>query len=239
MTIAQQDISRILDQPVQTSSGEKIGKAGQVYVDDRTGEPAWVTVNTGLFGSKQSFVPLAKARVDEGGLTVGYDKDRVKDAPQVDGEEHLSPQQEEQLYRHYRLEYGADDSAPAASGSATDDATRSEERLNVGTRRQERGRARLRKHVVTEQQHVSVPITREEVTVEREPITASDREAALPGHELSEEEREVVLYEDAPVVEKETVPVERVRLAKTQVTEQAQLSEEVRSEHIEVDRDPL
>ena len=90
--------------------------------------------------------------------------------------------------------------------------TRSEERLNVGTRTEEAGRARLRKHVVTEQQTVNVPVTREEVTIEREPITEANADQAFDGPAISEEEHEVVLHEERPVVEKEAVPVERVRL---------------------------
>jgi uncharacterized protein (TIGR02271 family) len=122
------------------------------------------------------------------------------------------------------------------SGPTTDDAmTRSEERLNVGTQRQESGRVRLRKHVVTEQQTVTVPVTRDEVRVEREPITDANRGDALDGPELSDEEHEVVLTEERPVVEKETVPVERVKLGKETVTDQQQVTEDVAREEITTD----
>jgi uncharacterized protein (TIGR02271 family) len=90
--------------------------------------------------------------------------------------------------------------------------TRSEEHLRVGTEQVEAGRARLRKYVVTEQQSVQVPVSREEVRVEREPITDANRGDALSGGQITEEEHEVVLHAERPVVETEAVPVERVRL---------------------------
>jgi uncharacterized protein (TIGR02271 family) len=113
--------------------------------------------------------------------------------------------------------------------------TRSEERLRVGKEQVETGRARLRKYIVTEDVQTTVPVSREEVRIEREPITEANRDAAVAGPDLSEEEHEVTLTEERPVVGKETVPVERVRLGKEQVTEEKQVSEQVRKEQIETD----
>src|SRR5918995_3639038 len=99
------------------------------------------------------------------------------------------------------------------SGPTTDQAmTRSEEELHVGTETRERGRARLRKYVVTENVTQTVPVSREEVRVEREPITEANAPAAHDGPAISEEEHEVVLHEERPVVGKETVAKERVRM---------------------------
>ncbi len=113
--------------------------------------------------------------------------------------------------------------------------TRSEERVNVGTERQATGRVRLRKYVVTENVTQTVPVEREEVRLEREPITDANRSAALSGPDISEEEHEVILHEERPVVDKETVPVERVRLNKETVTDDVTIDEEVRKERIESD----
>ena len=113
--------------------------------------------------------------------------------------------------------------------------TRSEERLDVGTEREQVGRARLRKYVVTEQEQVSVPVTREEVRLEREPITDHNRDAAYAGPDLTESEHEVTLHAERPVVQTETVPVERVRLGKETVTEEQRIDAEVRKERIEAD----
>jgi uncharacterized protein (TIGR02271 family) len=122
------------------------------------------------------------------------------------------------------------------SGPTTDDAmTRSEERLNVGTERQAAGRVRLRKYVTTENVTRTVPVQREEVRLEREPITEANRGAAMSGPDISEEEHEVTLHEERPVVEKETVPVERVRLDKDVVTDDVTVNEQVRKERIETD----
>ncbi len=122
------------------------------------------------------------------------------------------------------------------SGPETDEAmTRSEEDLRVGTERREAGRARLRKYIVTEDVTTTVPVEREQVRVEREPITDANVGEAMSGPELSEEEHEVVLHEETPVVDKEVVPKERVRLEKDVTTEQQRISEEVRKEQIETD----
>jgi len=122
------------------------------------------------------------------------------------------------------------------SGLTTDDAmTRSEEQLRVGTERVEAGRARLRKYVTTETETRTVPVSREEVRVEREPITDANMPKAMDGPAISEEEHEVVLTEERPVVAKEAVPVERVRLDTETVTEQATVTEEVRKEQIDMD----
>ena len=122
------------------------------------------------------------------------------------------------------------------SGPTTDDAmTLSEERLNVGTRREEVGRARLRKYVVTENVTQTVPVEREEVRIEREPITDANIGNAMDGPAISEEEHEVVLHAERPVVEKEAVPVERVRLDKQIVSEQEKVSDTVRKEAVEID----
>lgn len=249
----------VIGSTLYTQDGDKIGKVGQVYLDDQTQEPEWATVNTGFFGSNESFVPLAEADFKGDELRVPYSKDQIKNAPNVSVEQgHLPQDEEAALYRHYGLQYSewqSDSGLPSGtadtgyttgqsygtegrdtSGPTTDDAmTRSEERLRVGTERQAVGRARLRKYVVTENVQQTVPVTREEVRVEREPITDANRDAALSGPDISEEEHEVTLTEERPVVQKETVPVERVRLAKEQVTGEEVVSDQVRREVIETE----
>jgi uncharacterized protein (TIGR02271 family) len=292
-------ISRVIGKDVYDQSGDKIGSASEVYLDDDSGQPEWVTVRTGLFGTKESFVPLRDADLTDEGLRVPVSKSQVKDAPKIDTDGHLSPQEEQELYRYYGLGSGqgamtdtamtdtttqsttgtttgtaglagtagtsgvADtagtgglagaaghtdrdrdgirDDVPGAvghdtSGPTTDDAmTRSEERLDVGTRSEEVGRARLRKYVVTENVSETVPVSREEVRVEREPITDANVGNAMDGPAISEEEHEVTLHAERPVVEKEAVPVERVRLDKETVSDQERVSADVRKEEIEVD----
>ncbi len=244
---------------VVSTNGQKIGGIGQVYVDDSTGEPSFVTAKTGLFGTAESFVPLQDATTEGNDIRVSYTKDEVKDAPRVDPDGDITPAEEQRLYAHYGLssrggytsrteragvsgtrDYDRRDDTRGydTSGPSTDDAmTRSEERLNVGTRKEEAGRARLRKYVVTENVTQTVPVSREEVRVEREPITDKNVGAARSGPDISEEEHEVVLHQERPVAEKEAVPVERVRLGTETVTDQETVSEDVRKEQIDTDLD--
>ena len=309
MPITESDLTGLRNGNVVTTSGDKIGSIGQIYLDDQTGEPSFVTANTGLFGTSQSFVPLQGASVRDGDIVVDYDKDTVKNAPRIDDDGKLSPEEEDRLYEYYGLgagttqstdydrtgdayattggvttgtttgadyDRGADDSGADrsvgdrvrdavtsdsgadggadrgadydagadrtvghdTSGPTTDDAmTRSEERLNVGTQARETGRARLRKYVTTENVQQTVPVQREEVRVEREPITDANIGDATSGPAISEDEHEVVLHEERPVVEKETVPVERVRLDTETVTDDVTVSDEVRKEQIDTDTD--
>ena len=245
---------------VLADDGSKIGSVGQVYLDDRTGEPEWVTVKTGLFGNAESFVPLRSAVVADGEARVPFSKDTVKDAPRIeDTDGHLSEEAEAELFRYYdyqgtsadRTDGEVGQSAPVSgdpsaqhgegpgydtSGPETDQAmTRSEERVDVGTERVSAGKARLRKYVVTENVTTTVPVSREEVRVEREPITEGNRDQALAGGEITSEEHEVELSQERVVVDKEVVPVERVRMDVDTVTEEQQVSEEVRKEQIEAE----
>jgi uncharacterized protein (TIGR02271 family) len=219
--------------------GDKVGTIESIYVDDQTGQPEWALVNTGLFGTRSTFVPIAQANAYGDQVQVPFEQQRIKDAPNIDPDGHLSEQEEQELWRHYGLDYGDADRDPVGrdtSGPTTDDAmTRSEEELQVGTQTRERGRARLRKHVVTEHQQVTVPVSREEVRVEREPITDANLQDATSGPAISEEEHEVTLREEQVVVDKRAVPKERVRLGTETVTEERQVAEEVRKEQIEVE----
>jgi uncharacterized protein (TIGR02271 family) len=218
------------------AEGGKIGKIGQVYLNDETGEPEWVTVSTGLFGTRESFAPLYNARPGDGELRLAVTKQQVKDAPNISADEHLGDPEQDTLYQYYAGHLGQSAGAEGrdVSGPSTDDAmTRSEERLHVGTESVPAGRARLRKYVVTENVTTTVPVSHEEVRVEREPITDANRDAALSGPDISEEEHEVTLSAERPVVQKEAVPVERVRLGTETVTEQHEVSGQVRKEQID------
>jgi uncharacterized protein (TIGR02271 family) len=274
------DPSTIVGRTVVDRSGNKVGKAGQVYLDDRTGQPVWVTVKTGMFGNKDSFAPLSGATTKGDDVALAVDKDKVKDAPKIDDDGHLDDGQQDALYDYYADSLGGQ-SQPAGSQNAadpslnvgggttggtggtsggtggttggmdggtvggpghdtsgpnTDDAmTRSEERVNVGTEQVTAGRAKLRKYVVTENVTQTVPVSHEEVRIEREPITDANVGAATDGPAISEEEHEVTLHAERPVVEKEAVPVERVRMGTETVTDQETVNENVRKEQIDVD----
>ncbi|MDX2916850.1 MULTISPECIES: PRC and DUF2382 domain-containing protein [Streptomyces] len=293
---------------VYDNDGEKVGSVGRVYVDDDTGKPDWVTVKTGLFGMKESFVPLAGARRVGSDLHVAHPKESVKDAPRVDADAHLSVAEEEELYRHYGLSRktgnlgenrpgGMD--APTVAGTGTppgakatgkattagtsagtagagttgaagmagsgsgtgrhrdtdasatarpmagagagtsraadmsgkDEMIRSEEQLHVGKEEYESGKARLHKYVVTEEVTRTVPVSHEEVRVVREPLQPGEKTTGTT--DFGEQDVEVTLHAERATVRKEAVPVERVRLETNRVTEQKEVSAEIRKEKID------
>jgi uncharacterized protein (TIGR02271 family) len=231
---------------------DKIGSVEEIYLDAETNEPEWLAVSTGLFGMNLSFVPIAQASERGDDVRVPYDKAKVKNAPRTEPDGQLSQTEESALYRHYGLDYGnerSDTGLPDAGGSpdtvgrdvsgpTTDDAmTRYEEEIRIGTTDRERGRVRLKKYVVEDEVTETVPVRREEVRVEREPITEANVGAATDGPAISDEEHEVVLHEEEPVVEKRAVPKERVRVDKDTVTDERQVTETARKEQIELEGD--
>lgn len=222
--------------------GQKIGKFGQVFIDDRSGEPAWATVHTGFFGLSESFIPLSEAAIAGDTLSIPYDKQTVKDAPNIEPEGRLSEAEEQELYRYYslawddadqaavqpgvpeseaRTEYSREDMREPVAGGPEASMLRSEEQLHVGTENVETGKVRLRKHVVTEDVTRTVPVSHEEVRLEREPVADAPAAGALGG-ELAADE-------------KSTEPVERVSLEKETATEEERLKAELRKEQVETE----
>jgi uncharacterized protein (TIGR02271 family) len=298
--IGQNMIDRLYDCQVIDPRGEKIGAVKQVWLDGSTGEAVWASVHTGLFGLKETFVPLQRAELRDDEVQVPVAKEQVKEAPRIDtAGDRMSEADQAALRAHYglpgsggssgrggtgngggngagngggtgrqgngqdgrqnvRRPGSAPESTRAGGGMASGMAggitgrpgektggrpggtgrggdvamTRSEERLKVGTEEVETGRVRLVKHVVTEHQQVTVPVSHEEVHVEREPITDG-----RPGQKLGEGRQEVTLHAERPVVGKETVAVENVRLAKERVTGEQTVSDEVSKERIDIEDD--
>jgi uncharacterized protein (TIGR02271 family) len=254
------------------AGGDRVGEITDIYYDDATGRPEWVAVKTGLFGTKRTFVPIHGSQpYGEGDLRLAFDKDIIKDAPRVDPEGHLSPEEERELWTHYGYDYADMTAAKEygygkaygtvradegydwrrgdtrARGTTDDTVTRSEEELHVAkgrTERKETGKVRLRKYVVTENVKMDVPVTREEVRVEREPVSGTE---SVPGGgkirsgsrvgDIGEAEQEVVTYEERPVVTKETVPKEKIRLEKETVTDTETVEDQVRKEKVKIEGD--
>jgi uncharacterized protein (TIGR02271 family) len=251
--IGQNMVDRLYDCEVIDPRGEKIGSVKQVWVDDQTGEPMWASVNTGIFGLSESVVPLQRAELREDAVRVSVDKQRVKDSPRIDASsDQITDNEQAELLRYYG--FGPQGSGPEGAGRQQttprpgagqrpggrrdDEAmTRSEEQLRVGSETVETGRVRLVKHVVTDEQQVNVPVSHEEVRLEREPITEANRAEAMRGASITEAEHEVTLHAEKPVVNKETVPLERVRLAKDEVTDTETVTGKLRKEEIEVEED--
>jgi len=257
MTTADLNPDLLQNGTVEGAGGQNIGKVGQVYLDNETGRPNWVTVKTGWFGTSESFVPLDAATVDGDTIRVPYDKDMIKGAPHNEVGVPLSESDERELYRYYSLGdgdsyYTGTDTGTVGTGTVDTDVeratgttgtrtgtggeylTRSEEQLHVGTEKVQTGRARLRKYVVTENQTVTVPVSHEEVRLVREPVQPGDTTGEST---IGEDSADVTLTEERVVVNKETVPVEKVRLDTETVTEQQEVTEAVRKEQVELDGD--
>ncbi|SHN28690.1 PRC and DUF2382 domain-containing protein [Actinacidiphila paucisporea] len=308
--ITREQIPQVVGHPVHDAEGKKVGDAKHMYLDDKSGNPEWVTVKTGFFGSNETFVPTRSARLVQDHLEVPYPKEKIKGAPNVDVDSggHLSVEEEQHLYRYYGIERtggqgmsadktaGAAGAAGAAAGAGTaratksdgdigsdtsrerdadtggmdktaaasagagsgagyaagrsgaaerlgaggieaegESLTRSEEEMRVRVERHAAGKARLHKYVEVEEVEQSVPLRHEEVKLEREPLSAADRDAMRSGAEISEADRFVTLHEESPVVETEVVAKERVRMRVEEHVEQKKVHGRVRKERIEAD----
>lgn len=307
----QTQVRELMGMSVTDTHGTKVGTIKQVYLNDDSGAPEWVTVHTGWFGMRESFVPLSGARKGQDMLQVPYDKETIKGAPNVDADEHLSHAQIVDLYRHYGVRPPAGTRTGGETGTAQETAgdrraggregkpaggkaaagtagtqetagtkgtagaagaadmagvagmavhpergkreqpmpaqspregaeapmteiTRSEEQLRVGTERHEAGRVHVHKWIETEMVERTVPVSHEEIRIDREPISGGRPSADLS---IAEDDREIILYEERPVIAKETVPVERVRLRTEQVQDEQTVRGELRKERVEVTRD--
>ena len=236
-------LSEVRGSTVYSSEGDKIGSVEEIFYDEETREPEWLGIGTGLLGTKRVLVPVAGADLTGDGLTLRYSKEQVRSAPDIDGDE-ISQETERELYSHYGLQYSerrSDTGLPEGGrqpGEASETAeregsvTRAEEELRVGTRPVEVGQARLRKWVETEPVQMDVELQRETARVTREPV-----ETPVSGAEIGEEEIEVGLRGEAPVVEKQTVAKERVALEKDVETQRETVTDEVRRERVEVEDD--
>lgn len=293
------DIKDLFKATAYDNAGDKLGSVKEIFVDDQSGQPTFVEVNHGLFGMNSSLVPMRGHKFDGENLNLAFAKDRVKDAPDFDADQALTPEQQNEIYRHYGLDNVEDttrygDTAgqqgtgeerstlerhEAAGGSAADgvgaagagvagansgaterdaaqtgdaantaanreaavnnegEIIRSEERLNVQKDKVQTGEARLRKYVVTDTETVEVPVTREEVRIERTPISADEAANYKGSIDEGGQEASVTLSEERVSVNKETVPVEKVSLNKEQITETERHTEELRKEQIDTDVD--
>jgi uncharacterized protein (TIGR02271 family) len=304
----QTEIRHLFDCHLVGSDGQSIGQVGQVYLNDRTGDPEWVTVRTGMFGMKETFVPLSGCHRSGDEIRVPFDKEKIKDAPNIDVDGHLTIEEEARLYRHYGLQPPAvpqqrstsptgearpgpvpGPATPTAGPTATPtmptkptagttgaredmgdmervrrehettgtgtsgmeaktemgrtgdmadsdiDMTMSEERLRIGKETVESGRVRLRKYVETENVQETVPLSHEEVVIEREPIR--EGEAVTGSYDIGEDEQTMTLHEERAVIGKETRPVEHIHAHKQSVEQEKTVGGQVRKEHVEIDED--
>lgn len=219
------EVDLLYDCEVVDEHSRHIGVVKQVWLDEKDGQPIWASIRTGLFGQKESFVPIHDATLADNVLMVPVDRQQVKNAPRLDvSDQYLSEEQQDELHAYYGLvppRRGDDhDRAPSLNRSdtmpmpapeppggtgggtgggapgrtavperhgrheaATDEsATQYVEDLDVSARDAVFGRVRLVKHVVTEREDPSAPVSHEEVRVVLEPAE-DEAEVTLPGQE--------------------------------------------------------
>ncbi|MCW3470648.1 PRC-barrel domain-containing protein [Rhodococcus pyridinivorans] len=114
--ISNDDIDTLARATAYGPDGDKLGRVGEVYLDNDTGRPAWITVVTGLFGTRRHFAPIDEAMLDSTGVRLPFDKDTITGAPNIDENGELTPLEEDELYRYYRR-FG---DTPAGGGSTGD-----------------------------------------------------------------------------------------------------------------------
>ena len=244
--------------------GVKAGSIVDLYIDEQTKQPTWGLVRTGLLGSRQTLVPMGQATVPlavivsgAGSVQVPFESAAILDAPSVAVGEEISEATAIALRRYYglgdppapaegdhgpsdteSLDAGAEPAAKttAAMTSASTEPSgtmiRSEEELRVLLRRRAR-RVRVQRYVVTDYVTTTIPVRREELRLVEALGQEASRTAppALPGGASWE----MVLHQEEPVVSKQVVARERVRLSVQTITEHRRISGEVRKERIEVD----
>jgi uncharacterized protein (TIGR02271 family) len=229
-------LAEVHGSPVYDRAGEKIGKVEEIYYDEDTSEAEWIGIGTGIFGTKRVLVPVQGLEASDDGVTVPYDKDMVKDSPDIDSDQ-IDSGTERSLHAYYGTSHRGDRDAPVAEGLNTGlenaDAravTRSEEELRVGTRPVDAGTARLRKWVETEPVQTEVNLTREKVHVSREPI-----DEVVSGAEIGERTIEVPLRDEEIIVDKQVVARERVSLDTVAEERTEIVSDELRKERVDVE----
>jgi uncharacterized protein (TIGR02271 family) len=229
----------LLGARVTGADGKVVGTIEQVFRDDVDGTPAWARVRSGKIGR---FVPLGSCHVTADGVSVPFDAQKIMGGPNIDAGQHMSAAQAEELTRYYGLtiptqQTRGEQGQMGETGQIADAdwLVRSEERLQVGVEQLESGRVRLHKYVDVENIEQPVHLFHEEYDIERIPLSAEDQSRI--SSDLAEGELELVLHEERPVLRKERVPVERVRLRPRRVEEDTTVRDQVRRERIEIEPD--
>ncbi|MEV6622565.1 PRC and DUF2382 domain-containing protein [Amycolatopsis sp. NPDC051106] len=201
----------LIDSAVVDPAGNKLGKVGNVYLADATHQPEWITVKTGLFGTKESFVPLSGAHTDKDGVHVQVDKDAVSDAPRIDADGHLSPEESTQLYQHYGLP------VPRTSADGRmGDRTQGRDPAMGGTGKGKAGMADA-----------------------GQGMAGRGKAAAGRGRSEMDDDRTMTRSEERLNVGTEQVETGHVRLRKYVVTEEQQVTVPVRHEEVRIEREPI
>jgi uncharacterized protein (TIGR02271 family) len=243
----QHELNRLFGFDVLDNDRESIGSIDNIWVD-QSGQPEFFGVQTGWLFGKIHVVPAQQAAVnyENRRVRVPYSKEKVKDAPSFDTSADLSPEQENEVYRYYGLARAHGDMGtthPREGAGRTREPTRhtegehniqlNEERAEVRKQQKDIGGVRLRKIIRTETVDKPVELTHEDVEIERVP---AGKGQTAPSN-LEEDEIYIPLRQEEAVVHKETHPKEQVRVNKKTERERKDVSETVRKEDLEIERD--
>jgi hypothetical protein len=135
-----QDVKTWRGQDVVGPDGSKIGTLDHIYLDRQTGEPTFGAIKTGLFGTNVSLVPLEGATGGSGSVQLPFDKQKIKDAPNIDADAELSEAEEQRLYEYYGVGYQGFEGEDRTRDYYTEDQNREyESRFAAGTGTTDRG----------------------------------------------------------------------------------------------------
>jgi stress response protein YsnF len=253
------DSKQIIGTQMVGRDGEEIGAVERVFSKDSTGEPAWVTVRTGVM-RREHVIPLEGSQSNADSIHVPFTQDMVKNSPKLEFDDHLSTDDIKVLSQYYGTTAQAakprDTTAKPVSGApmpagtgdasapgvkvpqdlhrdATLEAVRYGERLQVAKESREAGRVKLRTYVEQTATEQKVELHRETVEVERVPITDTAR---FTGEQpdWAEQMQEIVLFAEQAHVSKEVVPLERIIVRKKMISEEQVLRDSVRTQQFEV-----
>ena len=225
--LSEREVSASIGGTAYSSSGDKIGTVEHYFVDDRTGAPTWVAVSTGLFGTRHSIVPATEATFADGSLRLPVTVDSVKSAPHLTGD-HLSPDEEGQLRRHYGMESATTTAAgwtPTDEGLRPPGAAGGDESAGPATTDASTAAAPLPPPPPS----YGVPAEERETTATgtTQVIGASDTDGAM------------VRSEEQLRVGTERAAATRMRVVKYVVTEEVQITVPIRREEIRVEEVPV
>ena len=223
------ELREIRNAPVYTADGEEYGHVGEIWYDEGTREARYLKVGRGV-GLRAVHVPVQGGTITGDGFQVAYSREQLESSPDFGEDEDWTDEREREFDSYYSSQgshAGARDIDVADEDAAI---TRSEEEVQVGKRETERGQVRLQKWVETEPVEMDVDLRRETARVTREPIDEPTR-----GADFTDEEVEVELRSEEPVVEKQAVAKERIGIEKDVESERRTISEDVRKERVDID----
>jgi uncharacterized protein (TIGR02271 family) len=236
------ELRRFIDYKVIDQNNDGVGSVDAVW-EDHTGQPTYLAVRTGWLGmGKAHIVPAEAAQVNERDqrIRLPYTAEQIKNAPSFDSQDDITEQSDFTISCHFGTKPRWAREEPRASTAPRESVKDAniklkQEELKVGKREVEYGGVRLRKIVRTEVVNQPVELSREEIVIERVPLSGG--QATTSDTQFGDEEIYIPLRREEAVVEKTTRAREEVRVGKRRETEQETIHEEIRHEDVEIEHD--